>query len=122
MSTRSIVALADGDGFTQGVYAHFDGYPTSRGPVLFEIAKNLGSVQALWDVLNTADKGGWSVIDYRYDGNSLGEDRADWIYGPHHRGLGRYRVQQPHQQQHDQQGRLAGLHRVQAQHCAWGCR
>lgn len=73
MSTRSIVALAEGDGFTKGVYVHSDGYPTARGPVLFEIAKNLGSSQALWDTLDSANTGGWSYLDTTYDQNSLGD-------------------------------------------------
>lgn len=73
MSTRSIVALAVGDGFTNGVYVHSDGYPMGRGPVLFEIATNLGTVQALWEAIDSAHNGGWSYLDATYDTNSLGD-------------------------------------------------
>ena len=36
MSTRSVVARVEGDGF-RGRYVHSDGYPASRGPVLFAL-------------------------------------------------------------------------------------
>ena len=66
MSTRSIVAKAAEDGFVDGVYVHSDGYPTARGPVLFELASALGSPAELWRVLDSAHNGGWSYLDPRY--------------------------------------------------------
>jgi hypothetical protein len=41
MSTRSVLARVEGDGFV-GRYAHCDGYPTARGKELFESYRQLG--------------------------------------------------------------------------------
>lgn len=62
MSTRSIIGRAQGDGFVRGVYVHFDGYPTARGPVLFAIAERIG-VANLWAHLDAATAGGWSSLN-----------------------------------------------------------
>ena len=40
MSTRSVLAVQNGDGF-KGRYAHYDGYPTSRAAQLFQTYKEL---------------------------------------------------------------------------------
>jgi len=41
MSTRSVIATTQGDGW-QGVYCHFDGYPTCRGPRLWKVLSDCG--------------------------------------------------------------------------------
>lgn len=41
MSTRSVIARPDGDGFA-GRYAHWDGYPTCRGAQLWQTFTELG--------------------------------------------------------------------------------
>jgi len=40
MSTRSVLAIQNGDGF-KGRYAHYDGYPTNRAVQLFQTYKEL---------------------------------------------------------------------------------
>lgn len=46
MSTRSVIARPDGDGW-QGRYCHWDGYPTCRGRQLWQTFDQLGTVEAV---------------------------------------------------------------------------
>lgn len=61
MGTRSVLARPEGDGFA-GVYAHWDGYPTCKGPELFDSLKELGGdVSALRDyAIREGTSGYWS--------------------------------------------------------------
>ena len=60
MSTRSIIARPEGDGFA-GVYAHWDGYPTCRGSQLWRTMRELGSAQAVRDyAIREGQPGYWS--------------------------------------------------------------
>lgn len=91
MSTRSIIALADGDGFRDGVYVHSDGYPSGRGPILYRMFHDRdGDAERLWNDLNAGTKGGWSFLHAgetytNWNGkqtipDSLGE-RGEWVPG-----------------------------------------
>lgn len=60
MSTRSVIARPEGDGFI-GRYAHWDGYPTCRGAQLWQSFKELGSAEALRKyAIREGEKGYWS--------------------------------------------------------------
>lgn len=61
MSTRCVIAESTGEGFTNGVYVHSDGYPTHIGPTLQALYRNLGSAQAVWDTISA--KAFWSILD-----------------------------------------------------------
>lgn len=60
MSTRSVIARPDGDGFA-GTYAHWDGYPTCRGRQLWQTMQELDSIHALRDyAIREGSPGYWS--------------------------------------------------------------
>lgn len=60
MSTRSVVARVEGDGFV-GRYCHWDGYPTNRGKQLFQAYRELGSADALIKyAIREGESGYWS--------------------------------------------------------------
>lgn len=60
MSTRSVVARVEGDGFV-GRYCHWDGYPTNRAKQLFQAYRELGSADALIKyAIREGDSGYWS--------------------------------------------------------------
>jgi hypothetical protein len=61
MSTRSIIARPEGDGFA-GRYCHWDGYPTCRGAQIWEAMKELdGDVEKLIGyAIREDDPGYWS--------------------------------------------------------------
>lgn len=85
MATRSIIARTDGDGWTDGVYVHWDGSPSSRIPVLTDlVARADGDVASVLDVLTSAiSGGGWSVINpcsQKEDGRSL-DGRGEFVEG-----------------------------------------
>lgn len=62
MSTRSVVARAEGDGF-RGRYVHSDGYPTSRGPTLWALIKRDGTQKVLKTIVD--EHYGWSSLNLR---------------------------------------------------------
>ena len=60
MSTRSVVARVEGDGFV-GRYCHWDGYPTHRGKQLFQAYRELGNADALVKyAVRKGESGYWS--------------------------------------------------------------
>ena len=77
MSTRSCVAIPQGDGW-KGRYVHSDGYPEHMVPTLLDLVKRKG-VKRVTDVLINWN-GGWSFVG-QYPGmtNCLGEDRAHFV-------------------------------------------
>jgi hypothetical protein len=58
MSTRSVIAKPEGDGW-KGVYCHWDGYPTHRGKQVWAAFHELGSADALREYA-IREKGYWS--------------------------------------------------------------
>lgn len=64
MSTRSAIARAKGDGF-QGVYHHWDGYPTQLGKTLWGLhhAHFKGDLPRMLQVLVDQHPAGWSTIN-----------------------------------------------------------
>jgi hypothetical protein len=77
MSTRSCVAIPQGDGW-KGRYVHSDGYPEHMVPTLLDLIARKG-VDRVRDVLINWN-GGWSFVG-TYEGmtNYLGEDRAHFV-------------------------------------------
>lgn len=77
MSTRSCVAIPQGDGW-KGRYVHSDGYPEHMVPTLLDLISRKG-VDRVRDVLINWNPG-WSFIG-SYEGitNYLGEDRAHFV-------------------------------------------
>jgi hypothetical protein len=77
MSTRSCVAIPQGDGW-KGRYVHSDGYPEHMVPTLLDLIARKG-VDRVRDVLINWNPG-WSFIG-SYEGitNYLGNDRAHFI-------------------------------------------
>lgn len=77
MSTRSCVAIPQGDGW-KGRYVHSDGYPEHMVPTLLDLIARKG-VDRVRDVLINWNSG-WSFIG-TYEGmtNYLGEDRAHFV-------------------------------------------
>jgi hypothetical protein len=77
MSTRSVVAIPQGDGW-KGRYVHSDGYPDHMLPTLLDIIQRKGVDRAV-DVLINWNPG-WSFIG-TYEGmtNYLGENRAHFV-------------------------------------------
>ena len=77
MSTRSCVAIPQGDGW-KGRYVHSDGYPEHMVPTLLDLIARKG-VDRVRDVLINWNPG-WSFIG-SYEGitNYLGEDRAHFV-------------------------------------------
>lgn len=73
MSTNSIVAIPDGDGW-QGRYVHWNGYPTSQGRAIHEIVRRDGLVAAQRQLV--IDSPGWSFIASRWETDFIGV-RAD---------------------------------------------
>lgn len=59
MSTRSVIAVPDGESW-KGRYVHWDGYPTGVGAQVLEIVQRDGVVKAR-EVLTT-EHYGWSVV------------------------------------------------------------
>lgn len=60
MSTRSVLARPDGDGFI-GRYAHWDGYPTCRAAQLWQTYRELGSAAKVREyAIKEGQKGYWS--------------------------------------------------------------
>lgn len=72
MSTRSIVAVAEGDGW-KGQYHHSDGYPTGMGACLWLGLKDKSDdeLAAFFDTLN-AHTSGWSEFQLRGDNGPTG--------------------------------------------------
>lgn len=60
MSTRSVVAAADGDAWTRGRYVHSDGYPDGVGRTLWTLVARDG-VEAVLRVI-TEEHYGWSNL------------------------------------------------------------
>lgn len=77
MSTRSCVAIPQGDGW-KGRYVHSDGYPEHMLPTLLDLIARKG-VDRVVDVLLNWNPG-WSFIG-SYEGitNYLGDDRAHFV-------------------------------------------
>lgn len=77
MSTRSCVAIPQGDGW-KGRYVHSDGYPGHMVSTLLDLIERKG-VDRVVDVLINWN-GGWSFVG-TYEGmtNYLGEDRAHFV-------------------------------------------
>lgn len=63
MSTRSVIARAEGDAWA-GRYHHHDGYPTGVGARLWEMLHNDfgGNVEAMLHVLVDMHPAGWSSV------------------------------------------------------------
>lgn len=84
MSTRSIMALADNDGFKDGVYVHSDGYPSGRGPLLFKMLAARGDdLSKLWADIDSAKHHGWSCLNTAQKAphpSVLGR-RGKWVAG-----------------------------------------
>jgi hypothetical protein len=77
MSTRSCVAIPQGDGW-KGRYVHSDGYPEHMVPALLDLIGRKG-VDRVVDVLINWNPG-WSFVG-SYEGitNYLGKDRAHFV-------------------------------------------
>lgn len=88
MSTRSIVARAEGDGFS-GRYVHDNGYPPYQGATLWRMAKEefKGDIEAMLKAL--VDKGvAWSLLDdaqdwaaYEKRWHPYPETKKRWVKG-----------------------------------------
>jgi len=65
MSTRSIIAIPEGDGW-KGRYVHYDGYPTGVGQTVWHIVKTAGLAEAAR--ILTSKPIGWSGISDNPDG------------------------------------------------------
>jgi hypothetical protein len=61
MSTRSVVAVPNGDAW-RGRYVHSDGYPSGIGRVLTELVRRDG-VQAVREMVVTGPHYGWSFLE-----------------------------------------------------------
>lgn len=63
MSTRSVIARRNGNGFT-GVYHHWDGYPSGLGATLFQLRNGhfKGDTQKMLSFLIDQHPAGWSTI------------------------------------------------------------
>ena len=77
MSTRSCVAIPQGDGW-KGRYVHSDGYPDHMLPTLMDLVQRKGLDRVIDVLINW--NGGWSFVG-TYEGitNYLGEDRAHFV-------------------------------------------
>ena len=77
MSTRSCVAIPQGDGW-KGRYVHSDGYPSHMLPTLMDLVQRKGLDRTIDVLINW--NGGWSFVG-TYEGitNYLGEDRAHFV-------------------------------------------
>ena len=77
MSTRSCVAIPQGDGW-KGRYVHSDGYPDHMLPTLMDLVNRKGLDRVIDVLINW--NGGWSFVG-TYEGitNYLGEDRAHFV-------------------------------------------
>jgi len=76
MSTRSVVASGDVKKW-EGVYAHLDGYPTARGPILWKLLKESPSAGVFVRDNIYAHAGGWSSFGkqcYCHDPQFLARD------------------------------------------------
>lgn len=65
MSTRSIIArVGQNEGEFRGVYVHWDGSPTTRGPLIWQIIREEfgGNLKAALVALIDKHKAGWSSI------------------------------------------------------------
>lgn len=62
MSTRSIIAVRHGDGFTDGIYVHDNGYPTGRGPDLYAAVHHFGGAGPFWAAFTEATGNGGSWL------------------------------------------------------------
>jgi len=77
MSTRSCVAIPQGDGW-KGRYVHWDGYPEHMVPTLLDLISRKG-VDRVRDVLINWNPG-WSFIGQDENmTNNLGPDRAHFV-------------------------------------------
>ena len=65
MSTRSIIAIPEGDGW-KGRYVHYDGYPAGVGQTVWHIVKTAGLAEAAR--ILTSKPIGWSIINDNPDG------------------------------------------------------
>jgi hypothetical protein len=68
MSTRSIIArVGKAEGEFSGVYAHWDGMPRTRGPLLWKILHEEfnGDLKAALVYLIDEHRAGWSSLDHR---------------------------------------------------------
>ena len=76
MSTRSCIATPKGDGFTNGIYIHFDGYPVGVGANILDTVQH-SSVDDLLEYLKTKGANG-----FRSSGPALSEWEAFDDGGP----------------------------------------
>jgi hypothetical protein len=76
MSTRSCVAIPQGDGW-KGRYVHSDGYPEHMVPTLLNLIRRKG-VERVQNVLVNWNPG-WSYLDATDGINYLGEGRAHFV-------------------------------------------
>lgn len=74
MSTRSAIARPTGPATFEGVYHHWDGYPSGVGKTLFDAFNGhfAGDLDAMLTLLIDDHPGGWSTIN-----------GADWNIAPH---------------------------------------
>jgi hypothetical protein len=93
MSTRSIIAKAQGDSWA-GRYAHWDGYPSHQGASIWEIVQRDGWEQAsktfvddhfYWSVVRplqaneAPEESRWEVVaGYGIAGNTEQADPSEW--------------------------------------------
>jgi len=98
MSTRSCIARSTGEGTFQGVYHHWDGYPSSLGATLFRIYRthfqqDLGAMltflieehPAGWSTINNADftlPAGYQEAKYRKKSNGDNDYSKPIPHGP----------------------------------------
>ena len=77
MSTRSCVAIPQGDGW-KGRYVHSDGYPSHMLPTLMDLVQRKELDRTIDVLINW--NGGWSFVG-TYPGmtNYLGDDRAHFV-------------------------------------------
>jgi len=64
VSTRSCIARIKGDGF-EGVYHHWDGYPSALGATLYSLYKSriFGGLRDMLSMLIDEHPAGWSTIN-----------------------------------------------------------
>lgn len=79
MSTRSIVARPDGEGWV-GRYCHWDGYPTCRGAQLWLTYKELGNAEAVRQyAIRPEENGYWSSYATP---SELAKVEGSWVEEP----------------------------------------
>jgi hypothetical protein len=82
MSTRSVIAVAKGDGW-QGIYCHMEGYPTYQGPELWRVwhTAYLGDLTAFEQGVITGHPAGYSTFpDDCHCHNEWGDKDGEMLY------------------------------------------